>query len=46
MADVNLQEIHDTLISIAMEAGRMILAADPNNIPTGTKLNCKFALTG
>ncbi|TPX18913.1 uncharacterized protein E0L32_011391 [Thyridium curvatum] len=43
MADVNLQEIHDTLLSIAFEAGRMIMAANPNDISTGTKLN--FMLT-
>lgn len=46
MADVNLQEIHDTLLSIAFEAGRMIMAANPNDISTGTKLNCKLLLSG
>lgn len=40
MAEVNLQEIHDTLLSIAFEAGRMIMAANPDDISTGTKLNC------
>lgn len=40
MADVNLQEIHDNLSAIAFEAGRMITAANPNSITTGTKLNC------
>ncbi|CAK7235209.1 hypothetical protein SBRCBS47491_009214 [Sporothrix bragantina] len=39
MADIDLQAVHDTLVSIAFEAGRMILAADPNNIPQGTKKN-------
>ncbi|KAK1771653.1 inositol monophosphatase 2 [Phialemonium atrogriseum] len=39
MAEVNLQEIHDTLLSIAFEAGRMILGANPNDVSTGTKLN-------
>ncbi|EON96424.1 putative inositol monophosphatase protein [Phaeoacremonium minimum UCRPA7] len=39
MAEVNLQEIHDTLLSIAFEAGRMIMAANPDDISTGTKLN-------
>lgn len=38
-AGINLQEIRDTLVSIAFEAGAKILAADPNNIPKGTKLN-------
>jgi myo-inositol-1(or 4)-monophosphatase len=41
MADIDLQAVHDTLVSIAFEAGRMILAADPNNIPKGTKKNCE-----
>lgn len=45
MADLNLQEIHDTLISVAHEAGRMMLAANPTDIDQGTKLNCKFAST-
>lgn len=40
MADLNLQEIHDTLISVAHEAGRMMLAANPTDIDKGTKLNC------
>lgn len=46
MADIDLQKVHDTLVSIAFEAGRMILAADPNNIPKGTKKNCKFFSRG
>lgn len=40
MTNVNLQEIHDNLLAIAFEAGRMITAANPNNITQGTKLNC------
>lgn len=40
MTDLNLQDIHDTLISVAHEAGRMILSANPQDIDTGTKLNC------
>lgn len=40
MADINLQEIHDELISVAYEAGVMILAANPGSIDTDTKLNC------
>ncbi|KAI1874866.1 uncharacterized protein JN550_002295 [Neoarthrinium moseri] len=39
MADLNLQEIHDALVSIAHEAGRMILSANPTDIDQGTKLN-------
>ncbi|GAB1316669.1 Inositol monophosphatase 2 [Madurella fahalii] len=45
MADINLQEIHDTLVSIAFEAGRMILAANPNSISTDTKLNAVDIVT-
>lgn len=40
MADINLQEIHDELISVAYEAGVMIMAANPGSIDTDTKLNC------
>ncbi|CAK7264481.1 hypothetical protein SEPCBS119000_001009 [Sporothrix epigloea] len=39
MSELDLQAVHDTLVSIAFEAGGMILAADPNNIPQGTKKN-------
>jgi myo-inositol-1(or 4)-monophosphatase len=42
MADLNLQAIHDELIQVAYEAGKMMLAANPANIDTGTKLNCKL----
>ncbi|KAK0617821.1 hypothetical protein B0T17DRAFT_591794 [Bombardia bombarda] len=45
MADVNLQEIHDHLVTIAFEAGRMILAANPNDISTDTKLNSADIVT-
>ncbi|KKY31386.1 putative inositol monophosphatase [Diaporthe ampelina] len=39
MAGINLQKIHDDLVAIAYEAGSMIMAANPNSILTGTKLN-------
>ncbi|KAL1858908.1 hypothetical protein Daus18300_009777 [Diaporthe australafricana] len=39
MAEINLQKIHDDLVAIAYEAGAMIMAANPNSISTGTKLN-------
>lgn len=42
MADLDLQEIHDTLVDIAGEAGKMIMAANPSSIDQGTKLNCAF----
>ncbi|KAI1813723.1 inositol monophosphatase [Poronia punctata] len=45
MADLNLQEIHDKLISVAHEAGRMMLAANPAGIDTGTKLNSADIVT-
>lgn len=45
MADLNLQEIHDLLVSIAFEAGRMILAANPATIATDTKLNSADIVT-
>lgn len=40
MPDINLQEIHDTLVEVAFEAGFWILAANPNNIDKGSKMNC------
>ncbi|KAJ2895894.1 hypothetical protein MKZ38_006050 [Zalerion maritima] len=39
MTDLNFEEIHDTLVSVALEAGRMILSANPTDIERGTKLN-------
>ncbi|KAK7927750.1 myo-inositol-1(or 4)-monophosphatase [Apiospora marii] len=39
MAGLDLEEIRDTLVSIAYEAGRMILSANPTDIATDTKLN-------
>jgi myo-inositol-1(or 4)-monophosphatase len=46
MAELDLQDIHDTLVSIAYDAGRMILSANPTDIDQGTKLNCKFLPLG
>lgn len=43
MAEINLQEIHDLLIDVAREAGRMQLAATPSYLSSGTKKNCKSA---
>ncbi|KAI1083500.1 inositol monophosphatase [Whalleya microplaca] len=45
MADLNLQEIHDTLVSVAHEAGRMMLAANPTDLATDTKLNSADIVT-
>jgi hypothetical protein len=40
MADLDLQAVHDELVSVAYEAGAMILAANPAELDTDTKLNC------
>lgn len=45
MADLDLQKVHDEMVSVAYEAGKMILAANPGSIDTDTKLNCTPALT-
>ncbi|ETS83128.1 hypothetical protein PFICI_05004 [Pestalotiopsis fici W106-1] len=45
MADLDLQDIHDTLVSIAFDAGRMILSANPSDIDQGTKLNSADIVT-
>ncbi len=45
MAEVNLQDIHDTLLLVAFEAGRMIMAANPNEGDQATKLNCEIPLS-
>lgn len=41
MADLDLQEIHDFLITIAYKAGEMITAAHPSTGAAGSKKNCK-----
>ncbi|KAL0472194.1 myo-inositol-1-monophosphatase [Neurospora intermedia] len=45
MPDINLQEIHDTLVEVAFEAGFWILAANPNNIDKGSKMNSADIVT-
>lgn len=40
MADLDLQAVHDEMISVAYAAGQMILAANPADIDIGSKLNC------
>ncbi|KAK4041931.1 hypothetical protein C8A01DRAFT_45009 [Parachaetomium inaequale] len=45
MAAVDLQAVHDTLVSVAFEAGRMILAANPSSISTDTKMNAVDIVT-
>lgn len=44
MADLDLQAIHDEMVSVAHSAGAMMLAANPADIDTGTKLNCPSPL--
>lgn len=41
MADPNLQAVHDEMIATAYAAGEMMLSANPADIDTDTKLNCK-----
>jgi myo-inositol-1(or 4)-monophosphatase len=45
MANINLQEVHDHLVSVAFEAGKMIMAANPSDISTDTKLNSADIVT-
>jgi myo-inositol-1(or 4)-monophosphatase len=40
MADVNLQEVHDFMISIAKQAGERIVSAKPTTQGSGSKKNC------
>ncbi|CEI65824.1 hypothetical protein FVEN_g7498 [Fusarium venenatum] len=39
MAELDLQAVHDELVSVAYEAGAMILEANPAELDTDTKLN-------
>jgi myo-inositol-1(or 4)-monophosphatase len=41
MADIDLQEIHDFMISIAKQAGERIVAARPTTQASGSKKNCR-----
>lgn len=45
MADLNLQEIHDFMISIAKQAGERIVSAKPTTDSAGSKKNCKHTST-
>jgi len=40
MADLNLREIHDFMISIAKQAGARIVSATPSTEAAGSKKNC------
>ncbi|KAG5955341.1 hypothetical protein E4U57_003549 [Claviceps arundinis] len=39
MMDLDLEAVRDEMVAVAYEAGRMILAANPADLDTGTKLN-------
>lgn len=41
MEDINLQEIHDFLLSLARKAGDMMTSARPVIEGVGSKKNCK-----
>lgn len=40
MTNLDLEAVRDEMVAVAYEAGRMILAANPADLDTGTKLNC------
>jgi hypothetical protein len=40
MADLNLREIHDFMITIAKQAGARITSAKPSTSSSGSKKNC------
>jgi myo-inositol-1(or 4)-monophosphatase len=44
MADINLQEVHDFMISIAKQAGERIVSAKPTTQGSGSKKNCKHVI--
>lgn len=42
LGEKELEEIQEFLVKIALEAGDMILSAQPSTGGTGSKLNCKL----
>jgi myo-inositol-1(or 4)-monophosphatase len=44
MADYDLQEIHDFMISIARKAAPMIVSAHPTTEAAGSKKNCNVPI--
>jgi myo-inositol-1(or 4)-monophosphatase len=40
MADLDLREIHDFMITIAKQAGARITSAQPSTSSSGSKKNC------
>lgn len=45
MTEVDVQAIHDELVAIAYEAGKMMLAANPADIAMGSKINAVDIVT-
>lgn len=45
MASVDLEAVRDVLVSVAYEAGKMMLAANPAELDKDTKLNCTLFLS-
>lgn len=45
MAEINLREIHDTLVSLAKQAGERIVSATPSTDAAGSKKNCACTLS-
>lgn len=45
MGDVNLQEVHDFLITVAKKAGEMITSARPIQSDSGSKKNSADLVT-
>jgi myo-inositol-1(or 4)-monophosphatase len=41
----DLQAIHDLLVEVAHEAGKMIMAATPRTLGSDTKKNCMSPFT-
>jgi len=39
MSDINLQEVHDYLVDVAKQAGRVVTAARPSTTAAGEKKN-------
>ena len=45
MADLNLQEIHDFMIEVALQAADRITSATPTTDTAGNKKNCMYRNT-
>ncbi len=45
MSGIDLQEVHDFLVEVAQEAGKMITSAKPRQTDAGMKKNSADAVT-